>query len=95
MGLPIATALSTSTHGGAPSLPTISTFTKAGGQFIVRQNDSFICPTHGTVTVNTGSTTRKDLDGKFIARCTGAEGPGSLLSCGGVLTGGDPTVMVN
>jgi uncharacterized Zn-binding protein involved in type VI secretion len=93
MGLPVATQLSSSTHGGAPI--TFSAITKAGGQFILRQEDTFTCPTHGTVTIDTASTSRKDLDGKFIARCTGAEGPGSLLSCGGVLTGGDPTVMVN
>ena len=87
MGLPIATQLSSSTHGGAPI--TFSAITKAGGQFILRQNDSFICPTHGTVTIASASTTRKDLDGKFIARDT------SALSCGATLIGGDATVLVN
>ncbi len=87
MGLPIARQTSSSTHGGAPI--TFSTITKAGGQFILRQTDTFTCPTHGTVTVSTASTTRKDLDGKFIARDT------DLLSCGATLIGGDATVLVN
>jgi uncharacterized Zn-binding protein involved in type VI secretion len=90
----VATALSTTDHGGT----FIATgTTTVGGQNVLTVGDAYTCsnPTHtGTNVILTGSTVTKDLNGKYMARA-GLVGSGaSVTTCGATIITGNPTLQL-
>ena len=84
---PVSLLGDTISHGG--SITSASSVTRTVGNFVVRQGDTVSCNSHGAQTVSNGSPTRKDLDGKKIARI------GDPISCGATIVGpGDPDVII-
>ena len=84
-GMPIAIATSPLDHGGLPT--SFSTKCRAGGEYILRVGDTYICDEHDETSIVSGSEISTD-EGLPVAR------EGDTTACGGVITLGYPNVLV-
>ncbi len=72
-----------STHGGA--ITSASTNTNANGKGVARSGDTFLCPTHGTQTLQ-AITTKTKVNGRLVITV------GAHVTCGATITQGSPDV---